>query len=166
MGRWSAVAAALWAVVTAGTVPAWADTFRALFHEMTIKVSGADSGGRLAVIEESSPPGAGPPLHVHAGEDEVFYVMEGTIRFWRGDEQFDRGPGAVVFLPKGVPHSFQVRGSSRSRTLLTILPAGLERFFEEVARRALELPRDMAELETLAGEYGVRILGPPPGASP
>ena len=47
----------------------------------THKVSGADTDGRLAVIEMTFPKGASPPLHTHP-QDETFYVLEGEVLAW------------------------------------------------------------------------------------
>jgi len=53
-----------------------------------------------AVMEQIVPPGVGASLHLHRREDEVSYVIEGTLRIWRGDEVFDVEPGGVTLLPR------------------------------------------------------------------
>ena len=65
-----------------------------------------------AVIEEIVPPGVGAPLHRHSREDEVFYVIEGTFRIWRGEEVLDVGPGGVALLPRDQIHTFQNVGGA------------------------------------------------------
>ena len=42
----------------------------------TVKIAGADTGGRYGLIEVLVPPGLGSPWHVHTDEDEWFYVLE------------------------------------------------------------------------------------------
>jgi quercetin dioxygenase-like cupin family protein len=37
-----------------------------------IKVTGADTGGQIAILEITEPPGAEAPRHVHHKEDEGF----------------------------------------------------------------------------------------------
>ena len=59
-----------------------------------------------AVVEEIVPPGVGAPLHRHSREDEIFYVIEGTFRIWRGDDVLDVGPGDVALLPRDQVHTF------------------------------------------------------------
>ena len=75
----------------------------------THKVNGADTDGRLAVMEMTFPQGASPPLHTHP-QDETFYVLEGEVLAWEGDERRGaaraRGPSVRsgrhgAFLPSG-----------------------------------------------------------------
>src|SRR6266566_2919901 len=65
------------------------------------------------VIAEWSDPGAPPgpprfiaPLHVHYADDEAWYVLEGTLAFRLGDQQFEAPAGTAVFAPRGVPHTY------------------------------------------------------------
>jgi mannose-6-phosphate isomerase-like protein (cupin superfamily) len=75
---------------------------------VTIKVSGAQTDGRLSVVEFLNPPGFAPPMHRHTQEDEVFFLLAGTARFLCGDDVLAAGPGDVVLLPHGLPHTFVV----------------------------------------------------------
>ena len=96
-----------------------------------IKARADDTGGALGVLEGTFyDKGYGPPLHVHTREDEVMYVLEGQIRFGVGDDEFVAGPGAWVWQPRGVPHSFKVESQS-ARALIIFTPGGIERMFEE-----------------------------------
>ena len=114
-----------------------------------------------AVIEEIVPQGVAAPLHRHGREDEISYVIEGTFRIWRGDEVLDIGPGGIALLPRHQVHTFKNIGTGPGRLLTVIQPAGLERFFEVVAARRLG-DADMNEVATMAAEFGLEILGPPP----
>jgi quercetin dioxygenase-like cupin family protein len=51
------------------------------FHgsRVLIKASGNDTLGQLAVIESVYPPGLSVHVHVHDGEDEMFYVIAGEL---------------------------------------------------------------------------------------
>jgi len=63
------------------------------------------------------------PLHVHHGDDEAWYVLEGALRFRIGDEMRDVGPHGAVLAPKGTPHAFGNAGSGqRARYLLVMTP--------------------------------------------
>ncbi len=134
---------------------------------VTIKASSETTGGRVAVIDHLAPRGAGSPLHVHRREDEWFYVIEGELTFWVGGQVIAAPPGAFVFGPRDVPHTYEV-SSERARWLLVAEPAGFEGFIRAAAEpaRALELPPppqppDPALLGALAAEHGIEILGPP-----
>lgn len=126
--------------------------------EYIIKATPGDTGVRMAVIEQVTAPGTGPPWHLHTREDEVFYVIAGKVQFWRGAETFVRETGAVVVLPKGIPHTFKNVGQTPSRVLFTLLPDGLEKFFE--IRNKLDLTP--AEIDALAKHFGLTYLGPAP----
>src|SRR5438034_7550844 len=60
----------------------------------TVKASGKETDGRVAVIEHLAPRGSGSPLHVHHREDEWFYVIEGELTFWVGGEVIDAPAGS------------------------------------------------------------------------
>lgn len=115
-----------------------------------------------AVIDGVVPPGVAGPCHRHSREDEVSYVIEGTFRIWRGEELFDVGPGGVALLPRDQAHTFQNVGDATGHLLTVITPAGLVRFFQEVAGGGLG-DDDLAQVVAIAAEFGVEILGPPPG---
>ena len=133
--------------------------------EMTIKLDAEKTGGAMAVIESVVPPGGGPPMHIHSREDELFYVLEGRFKLWHGDMVLDVGAGDVAYLKRDGRHTYQNVGTAPGRLLTVITPAGFENFFREVAKRRLSAPKDMAELNALAGEYGLQFVGPPPRAN-
>jgi quercetin dioxygenase-like cupin family protein len=134
-------------------------------------VDGSSSGGALSLAEVKVRPGGEPPLHVHAREDEIFYVLEGELTFMRGVEQIQAGPGTSVVLPRGIQHGFAVH-TPVARMLVMATPAGLEdafrAFSEPAAERALppvqQGPPDEAFMEALSAEFarhGVTFVGPP-----
>jgi mannose-6-phosphate isomerase-like protein (cupin superfamily) len=104
------------------------------FGEVTvvIRVSAEDSGGTMTVLEEV-PPMVDTPLHVHAHEDELFYIVEGEHVVQLGEEEFRLGPGEAIFCPRGVPHSQRRIEPGVGRELVVFTPGGLEGFFRELA---------------------------------
>src|SRR3712207_7035133 len=52
----------------------------------TVKASAEQTGGRFALVEEVGRLGEGTPLHRHPEDDETFYVLEGEMTFFLGDE--------------------------------------------------------------------------------
>jgi mannose-6-phosphate isomerase-like protein (cupin superfamily) len=99
---------------------------------ITIKATGEDTGGAFSLLEQLAPPGFGPPLHVHHREDEPFLVLEGRVRFRCGDQEFLVEGGGYVFLPKGIPHTFRIEGSTSARLMQMTLPPGFERVVQEI----------------------------------
>ena len=68
---------------------------------MSVKASGAESGGAFSLIEVHYPPAFSPPRHIHHHEDESFYVLDGEVTFICGDRTWRTQQGAFVVLPAG-----------------------------------------------------------------
>jgi mannose-6-phosphate isomerase-like protein (cupin superfamily) len=75
----------------------------------TVKAGSRETNPGFAIMEFSTERGREPPVHVHEGEDEVFYVLDGELTLICGDESFDAGPRDFVFLPRDVPHSYAIK---------------------------------------------------------
>ena len=45
---------------------------------MSVKASADETDGTFTLLEAGEPPDFGPPLHVHHGIAEAFYVLEGS----------------------------------------------------------------------------------------
>jgi mannose-6-phosphate isomerase-like protein (cupin superfamily) len=138
----------------------------------TIKATGEQTGGRYTLVEILVPefPAEEGLLHVHHFEDEGFYIIEGEMTFYVGDQTIKAQPGSFLFGPKDVPHAFTVE-SGPARLLFILSPAGMEGLVREMGELARSLtippqpeePPDEAEMERLtaiAARYGAEMLGP------
>jgi quercetin dioxygenase-like cupin family protein len=130
--------------------------------DLIVKLANGETGGSLTMFESTAGPGEGPPLHIHANEAEVVYVLEGTLRFKIGDEVVEVQAGGFAFVPRGLRHTWQNAGAEHARLLITFVPAspGMERFFFEFAG----LPEDapfQEEFARLGSEAGMEVVGPP-----
>lgn len=141
-----------------------------LNHLATTKVP-ASAGASMTSIEFTMPRGFGPPLHQHESEDELMVVLEGEISFRSGDTEFVGGPGATVWLPHGVPHTFQVISDQARCVTVTASTSGLPVFEKMVtelgtltAEPALPTPVeiDPGEVGAACARNGIEVLGPPP----
>lgn len=153
-----------------------------------MKLDGRDTGGRFALWEGVLPHGAAPPLHSHP-QDETFYLLEGELTAWLVETELANdqtnppnwvktcaqrcGPGAVVFAPGGVPHTFRVE-SDTARMLVLSTPAGIDDYIRALGEPArwpwLQPPADgpRVDAERIAAvedELGVVRHGPPPPQS-
>jgi mannose-6-phosphate isomerase-like protein (cupin superfamily) len=99
---------------------------------VVLKATAESTGGALTVFEEL-PPLQDTPAHVHAREDEAFYILEGEHSVTRGDEELTVKPGDFVFLPRGVPHSHRRLVPEVGHLLVICSPAGFEQFFRDLA---------------------------------
>lgn len=110
----------------------------------------------VSVIEVLASPGEEPPMHVHANEDEVFYVLEGELTVWVAGEEHRARAGTCAVLPRGLPHTFAV-DTDRALMLVICAPGGFPAMFGE-----LPAPVDMALAEEIFERYGVSVVGPNP----
>ena len=121
-------------------------------------VSGEQTGGRFALVEHPIRPKAlAAPLHTHADEDEISYVLEGEVGVQIGDRVLQATPGTLVFKPRGVPHAFWNAGETPARLLEMISPAGFERYFEAAAALVASGPSDPERVAELAGQYHLQL---------
>jgi quercetin dioxygenase-like cupin family protein len=125
-----------------------------------VRLCGAQTEGRLSVLVYGAPAGFGPPRHLHRQDDEILLVEQGTIALWTPHECRTAGPGDVVMLPKGVPHTWRAYGDDSVRFQVTVTPGDFETFFERIVERNLTLA-DQAELVEVASAAGMDIVGPP-----
>jgi mannose-6-phosphate isomerase-like protein (cupin superfamily) len=126
--------------------------------------TGETTGGVAIVGEARVPPHTAPVgLHVHSREDEIVYVVSGTLTFVIGERRFEAGPGTLVWMPKEVPHAFANLGDEPVWSVGTIVPAGIEPMFLEQAEymAGLQGPPDPKRIAEIGARYGVRTLGPP-----
>jgi mannose-6-phosphate isomerase-like protein (cupin superfamily) len=65
--------------------------------------------------------------HVHADEDDAFYILEGELTFTFGGEEAAAAPGTFVLVPPGVEHGFRNDGAAPVRMLNIHAPAGFDR---------------------------------------
>lgn len=81
------------------------------------------SGASFAIHEWR---GSGPAtLHVHHSDDEAWHVLEGELVFRYADRTESAGPGATVFVPAGVAHTYTAKEGARYLIILTPRIGGL-----------------------------------------
>ena len=81
----------------------------------------------------------GPGAHSHK-EDDVFFVLEGTMSFFLGDRWIDAPKGSFVLAPGGVTHDFQNRSSSRAGVLNLSIPGEFEPEMPAIAEWFIKNP--------------------------
>lgn len=102
----------------------------------TLLATGKDTGEAYFQFEAVVPGGGGPPPHIHHREDESFYLVKGELEIRLGDRTVLAKSGDFVNIPKGTAHSFKNVGNDTATMLITFVPAGFEKYFEEVFPRA------------------------------
>lgn len=125
-----------------------------------LKVSSEDTNGAFSMFEEiaTDGPKAGPPLHVHHKQDEVFYIVEGEFIFQVGNEKIPAKAGDTIFGPRGVPHSY-FRKSAKTHMIFSYTPAGnMEDIFSGMKKLKPFTPESFAKL---CKENDVEFVGLP-----
>ena len=134
-----------------------------------VRVSGAHTGGAFALADHLARRGNASPVHVHDRDDETFFVLDGELRVFAGEEEHTAGPGTVAVLPRRLRHAYVVT-SATARFLTLHTPAGFEQFAAEAGDPAQALtlppppagPPDFDALAQAAARHGISILAPPP----
>lgn len=106
----------------------WAD------WSFNIKVGpGIGGATRLAMGTEVTPAGERVPLHRHEHEDEILFVHTGTAVGIVGDTREEVGPGATVYIPRGVWHGLDNPSDEPVELVWVVAPPRLQRFFRETS---------------------------------
>lgn len=133
----------------------------------TVKLDRDASEGRYALVEALAFRSTEPPMHVHHREDEAWYVLDGHMTFYVGDQVLEAPSGSFVLAPMGLPHTFTV-DEEPTRVLVLASPAGFEHFALELGEPAegdvppapLAVPSPEV-LGPVAERYGIEVVGPP-----
>jgi len=137
---------------------------------VAIRLSTSAGADGISVIEHLMPYGSSPPLHVHRHEDEVFHILEGTMRFHVAGRDIVGRAGQTVLAPKGVAHSYRVESTAGARCLTVTTCGDFEKMVREVSRvaTAAEMPPQeaptpevIAALTDACARNGIDIVGAP-----
>lgn len=90
------------------------------------KADGAETNRQYSISEWwLEPYTKGPGAHQH-DEDDVFYVIEGTMSFFVGGRWVDAPKGSLVVATGGEPHDFENRTAARAGALNLSVPGDFE----------------------------------------
>ena len=134
---------------------------------MTMKATAEETDGAFLLFEDLMAKGKTTPLHVHANEDEVLYVLDGEIVVHIDGTDHAVGQGGVAIAPRGVPHAFLVT-TPTARVLTLQTPGTAEPFYRGASEPAdagtdPSGPVDFARVrESAERSGGMQVLGPPP----
>ncbi|MBW7674270.1 cupin domain-containing protein [Chryseobacterium chendengshani] len=139
------------------------DTYR-------IIIPGKETNGEFSMIDMLIPPGGGPGPHAHTSFHESFYVVDGEVEFKTEEGKSTAKKGDTITIPKGgAIHSFKNVSNGLAHLLCTVVPAGLDDFFEEIGTPVQEgefLPppsldeNAVKNLIAIANNYG-QVVYPP-----
>ena len=124
-------------------------------------VDGSQNAG-LGMFELTVPPGSNvPPAHSHSNNEEIVYVLEGTLRYTVAGETRDLTPGQTMRTPKGSVHGFSNPFDAVARALITLSPDIGPAYFEDVAAIVnAGAPPDKVALAGVMARHGLVPAAP------
>jgi quercetin dioxygenase-like cupin family protein len=124
-------------------------------------IDGSESAS-MGMFELTIPPASNvPPPHSHSDNEEIVYVLEGTLRYAVGSDTRDLIPGQSMHTPRGTVHGFSNPFDSVARALIILSPDIGARYFNDVAEVVnVGGPPNKAALVAVMTRYGLAPAAP------
>ena len=100
-----------------------------------VKAGQRELGGVVGISETVTRKGEEPHVHVHDAEDELFYIVQGKLTVQCNETRTDAEEGAFVFVPKGTPHTYEIRSEGDVRYLVFSVPGSFTESIERNGER-------------------------------
>jgi mannose-6-phosphate isomerase-like protein (cupin superfamily) len=127
------------------------------------RFASGQTDGLLALAEVRLPPfTAGPNLHVHGHEDELFFVLDGVMTVQVGDQLHEVAAGGLAWGARGIPHAFANRAKDPLHIMIMWIPGGAEGLFLEMREylQTVDGAPDPQVVSALQARYGCTHVGP------
>lgn len=125
-------------------------------------LDGTVSNAASGMFELTVAPGARvPPAHSHTGNEEIVYVIEGTLRYSVDGETRDLRAGDRMYTPRGSVHAFSNPHDKPVRALIVLTPDIGAQYFRDIAAAAASPGGpNPARMVEVMNRYGL-VLAPP-----
>ena len=127
-----------------------------------VKTPASATAGEITIVEDTLKPGFHLGRHFHKRMTEVFYVLEGDVRFAFDDETVVVKPGATITVPPGVMH--EAWCDKGGRMLSVFSPGGFDQYMEELASLPESAFEDESRMQALAEKYDTWMAEDPSAA--
>jgi mannose-6-phosphate isomerase-like protein (cupin superfamily) len=114
------------------------------------KMEANQGDGKWSVAVVSGAPGEGGGTHVHVGDAEAFFILEGDVDFLGATSRTALRPGAFVLVPPDTEHGVWITGTGPARWL-AVWPAALDGMFAELERAGEVSPEVYDEIRLRHG---------------
>lgn len=114
-------------------------------------------GGHYVAFEHPVTPRSLGMPHVHANEDQVSFVLEGTLGFYIGGDELVATKGSAVLRPRGVPHALWNPTDQPARQLEISSPGGIENYFSEL-QDLVQAAAAPEQISAVQGKWGITGL--------
>jgi len=132
--------------------PGGGDAFASM--DVVRKSQAVDGDGRWGIVVVRGIPGEGGRTHVHDGEAEGFYVLEGEVEFLGSESVTAMTAGSFALVPPGTEHGIRIVGTDPA-AWLAIWPTALDGFPEALERLEAH-GATPAEIASLRAQHGIR----------
>jgi mannose-6-phosphate isomerase-like protein (cupin superfamily) len=98
----------------------------------------------------------GPDYHRHENADEFFYIISGTGTSVIDDEEYEIGPGDVIFIPHGVNHIMSVSEDGPMELLFFFDRPGADDWFRRAHEQYFSqgIPFTLEDCNELGADLG------------
>jgi len=121
-------------------------------EQIAVRLSTAETGGKLLALDVTMPPGGGPPgLHRHAAA-EAYRVLEGELTLYLGDERIPAPAGSVFHVPGGAAHTIRNESDAPARGYVTFIGEA------EPMEAFLRSAGTAGDVMALAAEHGIELV--------
>lgn len=132
--------------------------FHVLGETVEVLVTSESTNYSFCMIVQTSPPGGGPPPHVHKFEDEIFTVVEGEFEIFDGERWNKLAPGEQVHTLRNRVHTFRNCGKTPGKIHCVAIDGRLDEYLDAISQ--LQMPGDMPRLLDISKEYGITFVAP------
>lgn len=133
------------------------ESYWVLGDRVTVIATGEETDGQYSLFDEYLPTKAGTIPHIHTQEQEAFYILEGEVKFQRGDQTLNATAGDLILVPPGTTHAYQNQGTESARMLVLTNPSEFA-WFENLVKETGQPGTDPSPTPPLDDETRERIL--------
>jgi quercetin dioxygenase-like cupin family protein len=135
--------------------------------EIRYLMDGTLNGAAMGMFVLTVPAGARvPPAHSHRDNEELIYILEGTLRYSVDNEVRDLQPGERMYTPRGSVHAFSNPHAQQARALIVLTRDIGVQYFRDVAEVvSVTGGPDPARMADVMTRYGL-VLAPTRQSTP
>jgi mannose-6-phosphate isomerase-like protein (cupin superfamily) len=123
---------------------------------LVFKIMPEWTGGTYEMHEHRLAPGVLVAPHTHTHQDQVHYVLTGTIGCLIGDQEFTAPVGSAIWRPRGVVHALWTSGAPEARVLEVSSPgSAMAEFFRRFGDLTDAGGATAEAIQALAAPYGI-----------
>jgi mannose-6-phosphate isomerase-like protein (cupin superfamily) len=123
---------------------------------LVFKTLSAWTNGAYEMHEQRLGPGVLVAPHTHVYQDQVNYVLAGTLGCLVGDQEFEAPAGSVIWRPRGVRHALWSTAAGETRFLELSSPGSeIEEFFRRFGDLTDAGAATAGAIQALAAPYGI-----------